>query len=78
MTGHPRIWATVPSRDDYIDGQPARGHVARMSSSPLHAFRCAKCEAPVDDVALFCALHLWTFDNPVLRDAPIFGRVVVV
>ena len=80
MTGHPRIWATVPSRDEYIDGQPARGHVARLSAQPLHAFRCvhACCDAPSEGVGLFCRFHLWTLDHPVLRDAPIFGRVVVL
>lgn len=71
MTGHPRIFADVPSRDQYIDGQPARGHVAKFTVS-THAFRCVKCGAKVDDCGLFCALHLWTLDNPVLRDARIF------
>jgi hypothetical protein len=68
---NPRAWATGGSRDEMIDGSPQRGHVARHSATPLHAFKCAKCGAQVDDCELFCALHLWTFDNPVLRDAPI-------
>lgn len=68
---HPRIFAVVPTRDQYIDGQPARGHVARFSVS-RSTFRCVKCGATVDSSGLFCALHLWTLDNPVLRDASIF------
>ena len=70
---HPRIFADVPSRDQYIDGQPARGHVAKFHQT-THTFTCVhpKCNATVDGAELFCALHLWTFDNPVLRDASIF------
>lgn len=71
---HPRLWATGNTRDEYIDGSPARAHIAHMSAIPLHAFTCVRtgCTAKVDSVELYCALHLWTFDNPVLRDASIF------
>jgi hypothetical protein len=53
----PRRWAVGNSRDDYIDGQPARGHVAKFRESAGH-FRCCKCNVPLDTPALFCAEHL--------------------
>jgi hypothetical protein len=52
-----RAWATGATRDDYIDGQPARGHVAKFRESAGH-YRCVKCDAPLDDASLFCAEHL--------------------
>jgi hypothetical protein len=74
-----RAWAIGASRDDQIDGSPARGHVAKHVASN-RVMRCVKtgCDAEVDDCGLFCALHLWTLDHPVLRDAAIFGNVVVL
>lgn len=78
MTDPLRAWTIGASRDDVIDGSPQLGHTARHSAIPLHASRCVKCNAAVVDAALFCALHLWTLDNPVLRDAPIFDRVVAL
>ena len=61
------------ARDDEIDGSPQRGHVAKFREH-TGSFRCIKtgCSSMVDGCALFCALHLWTFDHPVLRDADIF------
>jgi hypothetical protein len=75
-----RPFAIGSSRDERIAGNPSGAHIARHSAKPLHAFTCvhAGCTAMVDDCGLYCALHLWTLDNPVLRDAPIFGRVVVL
>ena len=66
-----RVWRDNPSRNAYIDGQPARSHVAKYRDSG-HTMRCVRCGAAVDGCELFCALHLWTLDNPVLRDAAIF------
>jgi hypothetical protein len=74
-----RAYATGNTRDDIIDGSPGRGHIAKHSAH-RGGFRCIKagCVSAVDGAELFCVLHLWTLDNPVLRDAPIFGRVVVL
>lgn len=67
------LWAIGATRDDVIAGNDARGHIARFSVVPRRGFVCVKCAAPVDTCELFCRLHLWTFDNPVLRDAGIFS-----
>ena len=74
-----RSFAIGSSRDDIIDGSPARGHVAKFRAHK-GGYGCvhAGCDAPAEGVGLFCRMHLWTLDNPVLRDAPIFGRVVVL
>jgi hypothetical protein len=79
VSTNPRNWATLSSRDEQIDGAPERAHIAKYREH-RGSFQCIKtgCASPVDDCGLFCALHLWTLDNPVLRDAPIFGRVVVL
>jgi hypothetical protein len=74
LTPKYRKWAVGSSRDERIDGSPARGHTAKFREH-RGAFTCFKCGAPVDDCGLFCALHLWTLDNPVLRDAEIFLSV---
>ena len=70
---HPRAWAVGTSRDDRIDGSPERGHVAKYRPSGI-SFRCVSphCTSLVDSCGLYCALHLWTLDNPVLRDARVF------
>ena len=75
-----RPFAIGSSRDERIAGNPSGAHIARHSAKPLHAFRCVHtcCDAAAEGVGLFCRFHLWTLDNPVLRDAPIFGRVVVL
>jgi hypothetical protein len=74
-----RAWAIGASRDDQIDGSPERGHVAKHVASH-RVLRCVKtgCDAEVDDCGLFCGLHLWSFDNPILRDAAIYGRLEIL
>ena len=76
MTSPVRAWAIGGSRDDVIDGSPEHAHTPKYAASHS-VMRCFSphCGAPVSDVALFCDLHLWTFDNPILRDAEIFLSV---
>jgi hypothetical protein len=81
MTTKPpyRAFATGNTRDDIIDGSPARGHQAKhVASGRTMVCVHPQCVAAVSDCGLFCDMHLWTLDNPVLRDAPILGRVVVL
>lgn len=69
MTEYTRSWAIGASRDERIDGSPARGHTAKWSSKQAATYRCLRggCSADVSGAALFCDFHLWNCDHPSLQ-----------
>ena len=75
MKSKHRKWATGHDREARIS-DPATPFSPRWVEK-RSGFQCSNlsCDASVDGAALFCPLHLWTFDNPILERAPLMFEV---
>jgi hypothetical protein len=58
LTPKYRMWASGSSRDERIDGSPARGHTAKWVEKKVDFYQCVRCDAPCVGPAMFCEWHL--------------------
>lgn len=77
MSGRARLWATGHDRESRVL-DATTGFSVRFTERKTFECSNLSCAAVCDGPALFCDLHLWTFDNPTLEQAPIMGRVDVL